>query len=472
MDTVAAENFVNSIVDESVIPALMDFIRIPSLSPEYDPEWETNGHMDRALQLEIDWMLAQNIKGLKYEVIKEAGKAPLLFIEVDPTEAGKSTVLMYGHADKQPHMTGWMDGLGPTDPKIIDGKLYGRGGADDGYSLFGCITVLKALQLQNLPHGRVVIVIENEEESGSPNLIYYIQLLKEKIGTPEIIFCLDSGCGNYEQYWVTASLRGVVSFLLKAKVLTSGQHSGSASGIVPSSFRVLRILLDRIEDSRTGELKVPELFTELSPELYKKLAHAAETLGEANIIGEMPWAEGVQPVTSDLVQLLINRTWRPTLSIVGAEGFPLAATAGNVLRAESTLKVSIRVPPKVESTTAGQKVMDVLSANPPYNAQVSCSHPSFGNGFAAPDLQSWLEDAIQEASSTFFQKPAVFFGEGGSIPFMGMLASMYPQAQFVVSGILGPGNNAHSSNENLVIPYLKKFLCCTAFILAKHGAHH
>ena len=471
MDIVAAENFINTLVDESVIPALMDFIRIPSLSPEYDPEWETNGHMDRALQLEIDWMLAQNIQGLKYEVIREAGKAPVLFIEVDPTAEGKGTVLMYGHADKQPHMTGWMDGLGPTDPKIIDGKLYGRGGADDGYSLFGCITVLKTLQLQNLPHGRVVIVIENEEESGSPNLIYYIQRLKDRIGTPEIIFCLDSGAGNYEQYWVTASLRGVINFLLTAKVLNSGQHSGSASGIVPSSFRILRILLDRIEDTRTGELKVPELFTQLSPDLYKKLAYAAETLGEANIIGEMPWAEGVQPVTRDLVQLIINRTWKPTLSTVGAAGFPPAATAGNVLRAESTLKISIRIPPKVDAQASVTRVMEILTENPPYNAQVTCTHPGAGNGFAAPDMQPWLEEAIQEASNTFFQKPAVFFGEGGSIPFMGMLASMYPDAQFVVSGILGPGNNAHSSNENLVIPYLKKFLCCTAFILAKHGAH-
>ncbi|HEU4523235.1 MAG TPA: M20/M25/M40 family metallo-hydrolase, partial [Thermoanaerobaculia bacterium] len=264
--------------DESILPALDQYIRIPNQSPLFDPRWREQGHMHRAVELARQWAGSQGVAGLKMEVVELEGRTPLLFMEVagDPS----STVLMYGHLDKQPAMVGWEEGLGPWTPVLRDGKLYGRGGADDGYAVFSSIAAIRAVQQQKAPHSRIVVIIECCEESGSFDLPAYIDLLAPRIGTPRLIICLDSGCGNYEQLWMTTSLRGSVVGNLSVEVLTEGVHSGDASGIVPSSFRILRVLLDRLEDAATGHIKPEWLWVDLPKNRVEEARQAAKILGD------------------------------------------------------------------------------------------------------------------------------------------------------------------------------------------------
>jgi len=383
----------------------------------------------------------------------------------------KDTVLLYGHLDKQPPLTeSWDEGLGPYTPVLKDGKLFGRGSADDGYAIFAAISSILALQQQNIPHARCVIVIEACEESGSPDLPAYVEFLEQKIATPSLIVCLDSGCGNYDQFWLTTSLRGIVVGNLKVSILEQGAHSGHASGIVPDSFRIIRQLLSRIEDEKTGKVIPKEFYCDIPEERLKQTKLSADTLGK-HISDEFPFVKGARSVSEDLVELLLNRNWRPTLTITGVEGIPTLAQGGNVLRTHTTLKLSLRVPPRTKAEDAGGVLKSLLVKDPPYGANVTMELEKSGSGWDSPQLSKWLEDSVNNASKQYYNKPANFIGEGGSIPFMGMLGEKFPQAQFVITGVLGPQSNAHGPNEFLHIDMGKRLTCCVSQVLADHYSH-
>jgi len=278
---------------------------------------------------------------------------------------------------------------------------------------------------------------------------------------------LDSGCGNYEQFWITTSLRGLLVGELKVKILNEGVHSGSASGIVPSSFRIARQLLSRLEDENTGEIKPREFYGTIPPSRSHQANACAGALGHT-VHSEFPFVAGSKPVLSDITELILNRTWRPALAITGADGLPSVKSAGNVLRSQTSLKISLRLPPNVDAPQASQFLKDLLEKNPPYGSQVSYEPEKAGTGWNSPDLAKWLEESLERSSSTFYNKPTNFVGEGGSIPFMGMLGKSYPQAQFVVTGVLGPQSNAHGPNEFLHIEMAKKVTCCVAHLLSDH----
>jgi len=396
----------------------------------------------------------------------------VIFITVEATTANKEdTVLLYGHLDKQPPLTEfWESGLGPHTPVIRDGKLYGRGGADDGYALFGAITAIKALKEQDIPHSRCVILIEACEESGSRDLPFYISHLKERIGLPSLIICLDSGCGNYDQLWLTSSLRGCIVGNIKVDVLREGVHSGHASGVVPSSFRIARQVLSRLEDEHTGIIKPQEFFVEIPQERVEQAKLAAQVLGEI-IRTEYPWHQSTSPVTDDLTELLLNKTWRPALEVVGADGLPSLEAAGNVLRKHTTLKVSLRIPPTADPRKLSQALKTLFEKDPPYNATVTFEGEKASVGWDAPPTAPWLAESMDKASRTYFNKPACYFGEGGSIPFMGMLGAMFPKAQFMITGLLGPKSNAHGPNEFLHIGMGKGVTACVASVLAEQPLH-
>jgi acetylornithine deacetylase/succinyl-diaminopimelate desuccinylase-like protein len=468
VDTAELRSRIEKGIDEGVIPTLMEYIRVPSLSPLFDSNWESNGLMEQAQEILLSYVKSLNIAGFTHEILKEEGRPWLFYGEVQPTTPDLGTLLIYGHMDKQPHFPGWIEGTNNTEPAVIDGKLYGRGGADDGYALPSAALLIKTLQDLNIPHGRIVIIGETEEESGSPNLMYLIDKLKYKIGQPDLIICLDSGAGDYEHLWLTSSLRGVVAVDLTVRIIKNGMHSGDCSGIVPSTFRIIRQLLDRIEDSRTGEILIPELYSELSPSIYEKASSVAKVIGK-DLFNKVEWDGNSSPVTTDLVQAILNRTLRPTLSVIGAEGLPPVGVAGNVLRPYTKLKLSIRLPPSVDADTAYEKIHEVLTRDPPYNATVEVSKLGAGNGFSPSELDPWISDALNHASQTYFGSETLYYGEGGSIPFMGMLGNMFPKAKFVVTGVLGPNSNAHSANEFLHIPFLKKILPSLGVLVAAHG---
>ncbi|OMJ91769.1 hypothetical protein SteCoe_5672 [Stentor coeruleus] len=468
VDTAELQARLEKGIDEQVIPVLMEYIRIPSLSPLFDPNWESNGLMEKAQDILLSYVRSLNIKNFTSEIIKEPGKPWMFYGEIQATSSNLGTVLVYGHMDKQPHFPNWIPGTGNTEPAIIDNKLYGRGGADDGYSIPSAALLIKTLQDMNIPHGRIVLIGESEEESGSPNLMYLISQLKDKIGEPDLMICLDSGAGDYEHLWITSSLRGVVAVDLTVSVLKNGMHSGDGSGIVPSSFRIIRQLIDRIEDVNTGRVLLPQLYADLTPADYEKAALVAKVLG-SNLIDRIEWIGNTQAMSNDIVQLILNRTLRPTLSITGADGLPNISVAGNVLRPFTTFKLSVRLPPSIDSGVAFEAIKNELIRDPPYGATVEVKKVGAGNGFAPPELDQWANDALNHAGNIYFGSDALFFGEGVSIPFMGMLANMFPKAKFIVIGVLGPNSNAHSANEFLHIPFLKKILSSLGYVLAVHG---
>jgi acetylornithine deacetylase/succinyl-diaminopimelate desuccinylase-like protein len=418
----------------------------------------------------------QGLRGLKLEVVRLPGRTPIIFFDVPATRSGSEhTVLLYGHLDKQPEFNGWRHDLGPWTPKYEDGKLYGRGGADDGYAVYAALTALASLDEQAIPRPRCVGLIETCEESGSVDLPAYIDALGPRLGDVALVVCLDSGAGNYDQLWLTTSLRGMVSGVLKVEILTEGVHSGDASGLVPSSFRILRHVLDRLEDSATGRLLPGVFHCEIPASRIEQAQATAAILGQ-EVWKRFPWACGADgaltlPTTDDPVQALLNRTWRPTLSVTGAEGFPSLDQAGNVLRPYTAFKLSLRTPPLVNAHEASVKLKALLEDNAPYNAKVTFEPDGRADGLGAtgwnaPDLAPWLERALNQASQAHFGAPLGYIGQGGTIPLMSMLQQGFPQAQMMVCGVLGPKSNAHGPNEFLHVPYGKRLTAAVAQVIA------
>jgi len=451
--------------ESEIVPALSEYIRIPNKSPAYEPKWQAA--MDRAVALIESWCSKQSIEGLRVEVVRLPERTPVIWMEIPG--AGEETVLLYGHLDKQPEMSGWRAGLAPLEPVREGDKLYGRGGADDGYSSFASLAALRLLQEQRISRVRCVVLIEACEESGSTDLPAYIEHLASRIGTPSLVVCLDSGCGNYDQLWMTTSLRGIVTGNLRVEILTEGVHSGDASGVVPSSFRILRQLLSRVDDEQTGKLQIDALHVKVPEERLKQARLTAEALGD-EVWNKFPFVAGARPAVSDKVEMILNRTWRPALSITGIEGLPPLGSAGNVLRPFTAVKISLRIPPRLNPAQATQLLKETLEKDPPYGARVVFDADKSATGWEAPPLASWLSSAVDRASRTCFGRPAMAFGEGGTIPFMGMLGEKFPQAQFLITGVLGPGSNAHGPNEFLHIPTGVKLTACVASVIADHFA--
>src|SRR5215469_15863282 len=453
------KSFMEGIWEEDILPTLTDYIRIPNKSPAFDPDWETHGHMEKVVAMFEKWATEKltRLPGARLDVVRLPKRTPLIFITV-PGQSS-DTVLLYGHLDKQPEMKGWAEGTGPWAPVMKDERLYGRGGADDGYAMFAALSAILALREQDIPHARCVILIEAGEESGSPDLPFYIDHLSSRIGTPSLVVCLDSGCGNYDQLWLTTSLRGMCIGNLSVRVLDEGVHSGDASGIVPSSFRILRSLLSRIENETTGEMKLEELFVQIPPDRIEQARQAAKILGD-EVFTKLPFTSQTKPMVPDVTEMILNRTWRPQLAITGMDGYPVPQDGGNVLLPYSTAKLSLRLPPTCNAEKATAAVKGALEQNAPYGGEVEFDAETGQDGWNAPALSPWLKESLERASDAHFGRPVAFMGEGGSIPFMAMLGEKYPRTQFVVTGILGPHSNAHGPNEFLHIPTAKNVSAC------------
>ncbi len=463
--------------DHDLVNQLSDYIEIPAKSPAFDPDWAQSGYLELVLQRAADWVRAQKVAGLTLEIIRLPGRTPVMFFDVQatrPLAQGSQTVLMYGHLDKQPEFDGWRAGLGPWTPKYIDDKLYGRGSADDGYATYAAITAIQALKSQNIEHPRIVGLIETCEESGSPDLLPYVDALRSRMGDVGLVICMDSGAGNYDQLWLTTSLRGMASGVLKVEVLTEGIHSGDASGLVPSSFRIMRHVLDRLEDSETGRMLPKSFHCEIPVERRQQAQATAAILGD-EIYKRFPWAHHdcggsslvAIPTTLDPVEALMRRTWMPTLSVTGAEGFPALKDAGNVLRPYTAFKLSLRLPPLIDADVAVAELKTLLEDNAPYQAKVTFEGASASSGWNAPAITPWFEQALNQASQAHFGAPVGYIGQGGTIPLMNLLSEGFPTAQMMVCGVLGPKSNAHGPNEFLHVPYAKRLTASVAHVIAQ-----
>ena len=477
LNTTQALEHVSHAWDTDIVARLTDYVAIPAKSPMFDSAWDANGLLETVVRNTAQWIESQKVAGLSVEIIRLPGRTPVLFFEVAATRsaalATTQTVLMYGHLDKQPEFSGWRKDLGPWTPKYEDGKLYGRGSADDGYAVYAAIAAIQALKSQGVGHPRIVGLIETCEESGSYDLMPYIDALRPRLGEVGLVVCLDSGAGNYDQLWLTNSLRGMVSGVLKVEILTEGVHSGDASGLVPSSFRIMRQVLDRLEDSATGRLLPASFHCEVPSERLAQAQATADILGD-EIYKRFPWAhydcggstQFALPTTTDPLQALLNRTWNPTLSVTGVEGMPELSNAGNVLRPYTAFKLSLRLPPLVEAAPAVTKLKALLEDNAPYQARVTFEKAAGATGWNAPTTAPWLESALDNASKAHFGASCGYIGQGGTIPLMNMLSLGFPKAQMMVCGVLGPKSNAHGPNEFLHVPYAKKLTAAVAQVIA------
>jgi acetylornithine deacetylase/succinyl-diaminopimelate desuccinylase-like protein len=476
----AIADFADHAWDDEIVPLLKTYIEVPAKSPLFDPHWQKNGYIEKVIRDAATWVESKAIPGLRLEVVRIEGRTPLIFFEVPATRAGGNaagagTICLYGHLDKQPEFTGWRSGLGPWTPKYIDGLLYGRGGADDGYAIYAAITAIMALDKQGIPRPRCVGVIESCEESGSVDLPAYIDVLRPRLGNVSLVVCLDSGAGNYDQLWLTTSLRGMVTGVLKVEILTEGIHSGDSSGLVPSSFRILRHVLDRLEDSKTGELLPQSFHCRIPADRIEEARATSKILGDL-VWKRLPWACGADgaaslPTTTEPLKALLNRTWKPVLSVTGADGFPELGNAGNVLRPYTSFKLSLRLPPLVDGNEAAATLKTLLEDNAPYNAKVTFvadgQAGAMGTtGWSAPSLAPWLADALDAASQAHYGAPCGYIGQGGTIPLMSMLKASFPAAQTMICGVLGPKSNAHGPNEFLHVPYGKKLTAAVAQVMA------
>jgi acetylornithine deacetylase/succinyl-diaminopimelate desuccinylase-like protein len=462
-----SQTFVDACWDD-IVPVLEDYIRIPNKSPVFDPEWESHGHMERAVELISGWLEANAVEGTTVTVHRLPGLTPVIIADVPATDPeATGTVLLYGHLDKQPEMVGWLEGFGPWEPRLDGDRLYGRGAGDDGYAAFAAMTAIRAVRDAGGRHGRCVVLIEASEESGSPDLPAHIESLADALGPIDLVVCLDSGCSDYERLWVTTSLRGLVGFDLRVDVLTEGVHSG-ASGVVPSSFRVLRSLLSRIEDERSGRVLLPGLHVDIPAERVQQAKDAAGILGD-ELQREYPFAGDTQPMVADPAEQILATTWRPALSVTGLSGAPEPQNAGNVLRPQTTAKLSMRLPPTCDEHRALELLTEALTADPPHGAQVTLDGREAGAGWDAPPTAPWLAAAIEQASFDHFDNPPGALGIGGSIPFMAMLGERFPEAQFLVTGVMGPGSNAHGPNEFLDLPMARRVTACVAGVLDAHA---
>jgi acetylornithine deacetylase/succinyl-diaminopimelate desuccinylase-like protein len=457
---------IDQVWNESILDRLEAYIRIPNQSPHFDPHWERNGHMEAAVQLMADWCSAQTVPGMHVEIRRLPGRTPLLVVDIPGELAG--SVLLYGHLDKQPEFTGWSAGLGPWEPVMRDGRLYGRGGADDGYAVFSSLTAIAALKAQKIPLARCVLLIEASEESGSIDLPAHLESLGDAIGDPSLVICLDAECGDYERVWCTTSLRGNLTGRLQIRVLTEGVHSGMATGIAATPFRIAQQLLSRIENPATGDLLLDDLRVKIPDDRRSQIAATARVLG-ATVAGKMPWAQDVHAISNDPAELITNSTWRATLAVTGADGLPAVASAGNVLLPEIALKLSLRLPPTCDPERAAEAVRAVLERDPPYGAQVRFELDPATGGWNAPTFAPWLEQSIGRASKAVYGRETMHAGCGGTIPFMGMLGRQFPRTQFFITGVLGPHSNAHGPNEFLDVEYAKKLTACVSMVLADHA---
>ena len=447
----------------SILDRLQAYIRIPNKSPAFDAEWQAHGYMEQATELMAEWCRQQPVAGMKVEVRRLPDITPVLLVDVPGELPG--CVLLYGHLDKQPEFTGWLPGLEPWKPVIRDGKLYGRGGADDGYAVFSSLTAIAALKAQGVALPRCVLLIEASEESGSVHLPAHLEALGGALGEPSLVICLDAECGNYEQLWGTTSLRGNLVGRLTVKILSEGAHSGLAAGIAPAPFRIAQQLLQRLENNLTGELQLPALQAELPADRRQQLAATAAVLGD-QILDKIPFIPGALPMSKDHLELLLNNTWRPTLTVTGADGLPSMKNAGNVLLPEVSLKLSLRLPPTVDADVAGEAVRSLLERDPPYGAQVEFEPESSSGGWNAPAFAPWLDLSMQRASRHVFGRDPVYLGGGGTIPFLRMLGERFPRTQFFVTGVLGPRSNAHGPNEFLHLSYATRLTECVSMVLA------
>lgn len=445
-----------------------EFVRIPALSIDFDKQWDKNGHLLDAVLHAKRWADSLGLEGISMEAIQEEGAPPCLFADIPGTGAKKDgkTVFLYGHLDKQPENTGWDENKSAWKPVVENGRLYGRGAADDGYSWFCTLSALRALDKLGIDRPHCVALFETAEESSSFHYEKYLERMKSHLGDVGLVVILDSTALDYKRLWITQSLRGTVNCMLKVQVLEHDMHSGEAGGIVPSSFMIVRSLLDRMEDANTGKIRLDALHCDIPKEVIKQTKALAKVCGK-QVFEAFPWEGATKPEKRNPWKAILSRNWEPALAVVGAGGIPSIAEAGAILRAQTTLKLCMRIPPLVDPEKAAKAMKQCLTEKPPFKATVSMEGLVTGPGWYASGTPQWLKKALNQSSKAFWGEEAGYLGIGASIPLVAHFSKVWPETAFMVAGVLGPNSNAHGPNEFLDLEYAKRLTASVAKVISE-----
>lgn len=457
------KDFIDTYWEKEALPTLIAFGAIPNVSPEFDPAWEANGHMQKAVDMLAAWAQTRPIQNMKVEVVSLPNLTPTIFIEIEGEKEG--TLLMYGHYDKQPGMEGtWREGLGPWKPVREGNLLYGRGLADDGYAVFAALGAVEAVQ-QGGKHPRIIILIEGSEETGSPHLPAYLEHLKERIGTPDVVITLDADTRTPDALWFTESLRGLVNGVLTIETLATSLHSGMGTGMVPSATRILRLLIERIEDSRTGRIIHTPLNPPITEDMKTRCKDIADALG-SDYVKAFKIPENLRMSGATIEETVQMNLWESGLEIVGLDGLPSVKDAGNVLTPRIAVKLSLRLAPSLDPHEAEKELRRVLETNPPYGATVTFTPDAAAGGWLSKPMSERTRKAATVAAEAVYGKPPKGSGVGASIPFIKMMTNAYPIADNLVIGVLEPTSHEHGPNENLNIRVTKNITEWVARFLA------
>ena len=470
MDTNSLKKYIEKQFTLNVLPNLMNFIRIPNLSPLFDPNWNKNGLLLKAANLIVSYAKSLNIKNAEINLLQDSPYTPLIFIDIPASRQNdERTVLFYAHYDKQPYGTGWDEDKSPTNPVIIDGHLYGRGSADDGYASFSILTAIKTCQEYNCPMPRICCIFEGAEESRDVDLKYYFNKLMPVLGQNIIAFIpLDAGCSDYNRLWMTNSLRGYFDFDVNIETLQQESHYGpEASGIIAENLFLVRKLYDGIIDSTNGEFKLEEFKVDQIPSIIEEqMQKEIEVVGE-DYIKNIPLYDGVSPLKNDVRELMINNRWKPTCNILGMDNCPKMEDRGFGVNPSIKVHFSMRVPPLINKDKAIDALKIALTSNTFFGAKVSLGYYEFGEGTVLANMTNRTKNVLNKASLEFFGNEMIFNGGGGSIPFITYFKSFYPNTDIICTGVLGADSHEHGPNENLNIEACKKMICVLCYFLSE-----
>jgi acetylornithine deacetylase/succinyl-diaminopimelate desuccinylase-like protein len=472
IDPADLETYIGDEFDKNILPSFKEFLSVPNISPSYDKDWNKNGFLKQAATVLLEYAQNIGISGLNASLCtgEEENVTPFLYIDIDSTSKDEKRVLLYGHYDKQPPLTGWEQGKGPYSPIVEDDYLYGRGAADDGCSFYAALTSIKALQKFKIPHPKIIILIEGCEESGSIDLPFYIEKYKKFIGSPDLIVAMDGGGLDYNRFWLSNSVRGIMCFEITVTTLTKGIHSGKGSGVAPETMMILRNLISRIEDYKSEIVSLKQFEVEIPQPVIDSAKKALDAVGNT-WIKNIPILPGVKYLSDDLLKIYLNSSWTPSLAVLGVKGLPDLNSAGNVLRPSTTFKISIRLPPTYEAIKAKQIIQTVMTENPPFNSDIKISNFNYSDGAYISNTSDKLKSELNKISQIFFQNDYSEISVGATIPFVQIFLNMFPNAQMIVTGAAGIDSQIHSQNEKLKISYFKKFVCSLTNLIGDYNQY-
>ena len=470
MDAKAIQRYVNDFFPNKVLPTFMNYVRIPNTTPSSDPNWKQTGNLLKAAELIVTWIKSLNLKDAKVYLLQDGDHTPFIFTDIAATRKNDDrTILFYSHFDKMPATTGWDEGKGATKPVIENGRLYGRGTADDGYASFSVFTAVKCCQDHGVPLPRICITIEGCEESGEEDLRYYFLKLKPIFGNVALFVCMDAGCEDYKRLWVTTTLRGTVQAKVTVNTLSLDLNANLTSGVVPDNYLIMRTIIDALQNEK-GEILVPELNLPedlIPPERVEQCKKVAEIKGE-QYKKDVPLYEETEALQSDIYQLVLNKCWRPCLTVIGADGIPKFEDSGNVMKPNLSFQISFRLPPHVDCEKAKEAIDKKIKESIPFNANVQVDIPFCSNGWDLNTFSKRIENTLNNGSKSFFGNELCYRGEGGSIPFVEFFQEHFPKADLANLGIAGMDCNEHGPNESLDLDACKKFIMTLAYLMSEY----